>query len=367
MLIKVDDSLVHVPFILATGAAPKPIRLLELNVRAYLNSRRLWLLAALLLLAFGTVATRAVVASRLEDLSDRPIGDLSVPAEEILALSPDVAKIEVLLAPSRPTYRVIHIADAHYLSRERYRILPSRATEEGYTEYIRQVEELQKRQRRLLCWLVDDHGLREIFQEAVSAKTLPGIVDDNPKSDEERQKSRIEVRALASRLRHEIDEAESHGKDATALRTRERDAEKYLGWRLTAGVVRDLLISRPWVKLLPAEDEQAYQAALQKVNRLLELRRSRRAELRPGYGKAKNGDAMHRAPWHGPEWEQREAAIVQNLLSRANCAVVVLGGAHDLSKHLERLGEGRCEYVRVTPKGFPQRVECHGRTIWVSQ
>lgn len=304
--------------------------------------RAVALFAAFLLLASGVMGG-AALQRRPRATPRTPIDDLSVPAKGILALSPDVAAIEVLVGASRPTHRIVQIADAHYLSREEYRLLRSTASEEGYADYSMQVEQLQKSQSSLLRWLVDYHGLREVFEEAVSEKTLPEYIADNLKWHRKWQESRAEVRALASRLRREIDEADARGKDVTDLRTRERDAEKYLGWRHSA--VRDLLISRPCVKLLPAEDEQTYQRALQVIGQSVELRTSR----------------------YGPVRDEREAAIVRNLLSHSKCAVIVLGGGHDLSNHVQRLGGGRCEYVRVVPKGFPERIEREGRTTWVSQ
>lgn len=245
------------------------------------------------------------------------IDDLDVPAAEILALSPDVARIDVLVPATRPTHRIIQIADCHYFSREDYRMIWSAPSEEGYSEYVKDVEEQQKAQLRLLCWLVDQKGLSEVFQEGVWEEHLPHI-EQELRWLRDWEKSRDDAASSVAQLRRQIDDAEARGNDSTALRTRKRDAEKYAGWGLNGGAIRRLLISRPSVRLLPAESKECFESH----------------------------------PRAGPDMELREAAIVENLLSRSTCAVIVLGAAHDLSKQVHRLGRGRCEYVRAIPVGF---------------
>ena len=48
----------------------------------------------------------------------------------------------------------------------------------------------------------------------------------------------------------------------------------------------------------------------------------------------------------------RHDAIVKNVLKEGAFGLVILGGDHDLSENVRRLGEGKCEYVRVTTKRF---------------
>ena len=44
----------------------------------------------------------------------------------------------------------------------------------------------------------------------------------------------------------------------------------------------------------------------------------------------------------------RHDAIVENVMKGASFGLMILGGDHDLSENVRRIGEGRCEYVRVT-------------------
>ncbi len=47
----------------------------------------------------------------------------------------------------------------------------------------------------------------------------------------------------------------------------------------------------------------------------------------------------------------RQDAIVKGLLGRGPLAVIVLGGAHDLSESVRRLAPG-CEYLRVAGRCY---------------
>jgi hypothetical protein len=48
----------------------------------------------------------------------------------------------------------------------------------------------------------------------------------------------------------------------------------------------------------------------------------------------------------------REDAIVKAATAKGQFALIVLGGWHDLSESVCRVGGGQCEYVRVTTRRF---------------
>ena len=50
--------------------------------------------------------------------------------------------------------------------------------------------------------------------------------------------------------------------------------------------------------------------------------------------------------------QARHDAIVKNVLKKGSFGLVILGGDHDLSENVRRLGEGKCEYVRMTTKRY---------------
>ena len=50
--------------------------------------------------------------------------------------------------------------------------------------------------------------------------------------------------------------------------------------------------------------------------------------------------------------EARHDAQVQLAMKEGPVAVIVLGGSHDLTGSIQRLGGGNCEYLRVTTKSY---------------
>lgn len=49
--------------------------------------------------------------------------------------------------------------------------------------------------------------------------------------------------------------------------------------------------------------------------------------------------------------EKREDAMVRQLLTQP-VSVVIMGGDHDLADNVRRIGDGACELIVVTPKGY---------------
>ena len=54
----------------------------------------------------------------------------------------------------------------------------------------------------------------------------------------------------------------------------------------------------------------------------------------------------------GLKAQARHDAIVKNVLKEGSFGLMIFGGDHDLSENVRRLGEGKCEYVRVTMEQF---------------
>jgi hypothetical protein len=73
----------------------------------------------------------------------------------------------------------------------------------------------------------------------------------------------------------------------------------------------------------------------------------RRARRRPRQGYAE-GVPLGREAW---------AAVARTALQAGPVAVLVLGGAHDLSGAVRRLAPGDCEYLRVTPARYAEFAE----------
>ena len=55
------------------------------------------------------------------------------------------------------------------------------------------------------------------------------------------------------------------------------------------------------------------------------------------------------------KFEARQDAQAKRLLDGGRFALIILGGAHDLSDNLRRLSGGQAEYIRVATKGRKER------------
>ena len=53
--------------------------------------------------------------------------------------------------------------------------------------------------------------------------------------------------------------------------------------------------------------------------------------------------------------EARQDAQAKRLLDGGRFALIILGGAHNLSDNLDRLLGGKVEYIRVATKGWQER------------
>ena len=55
--------------------------------------------------------------------------------------------------------------------------------------------------------------------------------------------------------------------------------------------------------------------------------------------------------------EKRHDGQVKAVLDNGPVGLIILGGAHDLSKNVRRLGDGKCEYIRVTTRRVEEFIE----------
>jgi len=103
-------------------------------------------------------------------------------------------------------------------------------------------------------------------------------------------------------------------------------------------------------------------------NRLLEMGAAGRLLISGELGDVlplEDADALEKAKPISPSGvkfdplkiEARHDAQVKAVIKEGPVAVIVLGGSHDLSASVRRLGGGNCEYLRVTRKRFKEMAE----------
>jgi hypothetical protein len=184
--------------------------------------------------------------------------------------------------------------------------------------------------------LIKNHGLKRIYCEGLTPNDLPNykekvaVLKDMEHSQiSELRKELADVRAI---LKRADPDAERHkqAKKIEAEITGMIDQHRLR--LLELGAPGRLLIAGEIEEVLPLDDADLL-ASAKPVTPEGKIR------LDPEKLKA------------------RRDAQVKGVLERGAFGLIVLGGSHDLSDNVRRLGQGRCEYIRVTTKRFKESSE----------
>jgi hypothetical protein len=251
---------------------------------------------------------------------------MTAPAADILRQLPYVVAVDVPVPVAKPERRVIHIRDAHFVPMQLFELqfrvkgrMPSgRQFVQLYREQLLQTEVAQSQLETVLRCLIGHHGLRRTLCEGITPGTLA-------KTREWIAELRTASAALASLERYR---ATLCGDQAlAALRAYEQGVGELL-WQVEYERLKYDASTRLAVAGLltvsPLDDEQLLQGSKPAVQRDGTARRRRRKE------------------------HERDDNIVATALAGRRVTVLILGGGHDLSRSIRKLGGGTAEYVRVT-------------------
>lgn len=238
---------------------------------------------------------------------------------------PGAAGVEVLVSAPRPANRIIHILDWHFVPRDLYapdlrqaagRQLSDREVDDRFRELVREVDAVQQDQEVILDALATRHDLRRVLVEGLTPKGVANYreVLSVFKATEDRIARLRESAAGLDPRPADID----HQVETMTRDLRERSLEYGAAGRL---------MGRGLIDVLPLDDADLLEAA-----------------------KPVQPDGTVR--FDPEKVEARHDGQVRRALAAGPCAVLVLGGAHDLSASVRRLGGGSTEYIRVTPKRY---------------
>jgi hypothetical protein len=110
------------------------------------------------------------------------IDDLGSPVADLLRQVPGVVQVEIGVAAKKPTSRIVHLRDYHFVSKELYaldmkqaqgRELTTEEIDRLHQELLLEVELVQIEQMAVLRCLIKHHGLNKVFSEGLAAKDLP--------------------------------------------------------------------------------------------------------------------------------------------------------------------------------------------------
>jgi hypothetical protein len=223
---------------------------------------------------------------------------------ELLGQLPGVARAEVGVQAEKPTCRIVHLRDWHFVPRDLFTIelrqtggreWTAEEIEQQHQELLLEVEAVQLEQLAVLRCLIRHHQLGDI------RGLLQGM---DPDTDRHRKAKQIEAE-IAEML------------------------HQYRVRLLELGAPGRLLIAGEIDEVLPLDD-----AGL--LDRAQPVTPEGKVRLDPEKLKA------------------RQDAQVQAVRAKGGLGLIVLGGAHDLSDCVRRLGRGQCEYIRVTTRRFQE-------------
>lgn len=270
------------------------------------------------------------------------IDDLPAPADEILRGLPGVIQVEVLVTSDKPTGRIIHLRDWHYVAKDLYaldmkqahrRELTEQEIDQLHKELLLEAEIVQLEQMAVLRCLIKHHGLKRVHSEGFSPNELEAYREKIAvlKAMEQDQIPKLrqqleEVRQLIDTLNGESQE-EAKGIERQLVALLDAHHERML----EMGAAGRLLISGELEEVLPLEGDGALEKA-----------------------KPITPDGSVRIEEN--KLEARHDAQLRELKKAGAVRVVVLGGAHDLTGSIRRVGNG-WEYLRVTTKGFREAGE----------
>jgi hypothetical protein len=203
-----------------------------------------------------------------------------------------------------------------------------------YQQLLAQVERAQEEQIAALRFLIKYHGLKRIFIEAL---TPDGEEDFNlivealkePESHQATLRQRQqEMQKLLAKLTAEG--AEKTPRYAKAKVFEKEIADMIAGHRrhlLQIGAAGRLLLSGDLQQVLPLDDAEAL------------------ADAKPAM-------VDDKLTFDKAKVFRRQQAIVHRALAGKPVAVIILGGAHDLSDAVRAAFGDRCEYLRVRQQAF---------------
>lgn len=283
----------------------------------------------------GSTATFAVFISAVslglavlgssKTTSELRLDDLSISAERILQKLPGVVEVEVKVRVEKPTGRIIHLRDWHWIPREAFSIDAQNISENElsdsdidrlYGEFLLQVDAVQTEQLELLRRLIKDHGLKRVFVEGLAAEELPNYLEKVGVLREMEQNQIVRLKEQLAEVR-ELRSAEIEQQIVGLL-----EQHKYR--LLEIGAAGRLMLAGEIEEVVPLEDSTLHT----------------------------NADPISdgQIRFDREKVRARNDAQVKTVLDKGPFGLVILGGAHDLSESVRR--HPGCEYVRVTTKRF---------------
>jgi hypothetical protein len=205
-----------------------------------------------------------------------------------------------------------------------------------YEQHLLEVELAQIEQKAILRCLIKHHGLRRVSQEGVARRDLPiyraklKVMRDVAKRVPGLRKEHADIARTLCEMER-VDKRDP-ADFRSMVEIKEKIEELLYAHRLDLlriGTAGQLQMTGELEDVLPLHDA----TLLDKAN-----------PLAGGKGVTLDSDAI----------EARQDAQVQKLIKAGGFALGILGGVHDLSDNLDRLSDGKAEYIRVATRRWQE-------------
>jgi hypothetical protein len=281
-------------------------------------------------------AALPLIQARIDDLGTSPV--------DLLRHLPGVVQVEVGVPSEKPTCRVVHLRDWHFVPRNLFAIDIENAThrqlttdeiDRQYQEFLEQVDAVQLEQMELLRCLIKGHGLKHIYLEGLTAGDRPdyefmiALLRDTEETQSDLRQQLADARAI---LQKADPNTEQH-KQAQKIEAETAGMiDRHRLLLLKVGAPGRLLIGGEIEEVLPLDD----------------------ADL---LDNANPVTSEGKIEFDAEKLKARHDAQVRAVLANGGFGLIVLGGAHNLSESVRRLGHGRCEYIRVRTRRYTEFAE----------
>jgi hypothetical protein len=276
-------------------------------------------------LALGGCARPALVSEPAEQRVSVQESIATVHSEEPIAIDagalsnlPGVYSVEVMVPVSQPTHRIIHVRDWHSVPRDIFsldlrhaatRPLEDEEVASRYRKFLRQVELVQQEQEQFLISVASRRDQRRVLKEGLTPEGLAHY--------REIIGAFQGLNSRLARVRDEALDARSPGLDRQVVILSEDLRAKTLDF----GAVGRLAM-RGVVEVVPLDEAHI-------LDHPKSVRPDGMVLLDPSLNEA------------------RHDAQVKRAVAAGKCSVMVLGGAHDLSDSVRKLGNQTTEYIQV--------------------
>jgi hypothetical protein len=255
------------------------------------------------------------------------LDDLSTNATAILRQLPGVVEVKRSGTSEKPTHRIVHLLDWHFVDRDDYAAdlrslsdgpLSDEEIDSRFSDLLDEVELVQEQQLAVLRSLIKLHGLKRIHVEGLTEQDK-FIFDAKISALRKVGQQLADLRKDNSEL---LADKEPDAETKKIIDGIEQVEQQYRRNLLQIGAAGKLLLSGELESVLPLEDAEAYAAA-------------------------NPVDEDGAVTLDQKKIKTRQDGQVRLLLDNGPFAVIVLGGAHDLSDNVNRLSGGKAEYIRV--------------------